>query len=141
MLYVIALLFLHRRFFTRPIQRCAIEIVEGNPHTHSFVKKRLKRLNRDRREALFHLCAQGGLIDGLELLLQLGTDVNCVDASIFELTALGHACFHGKMEVVKVLLAYGADVNWKSRTGLTAIDQAQRRGFLSIVKLLKQHQN
>jgi ankyrin repeat protein len=43
------------------------------------------------------------------------------------------------VEVLKLLLEKGADVNAKSRDGWTALNRAQRRGASEIVELLKAH--
>ena len=116
-------------------------IVEGNPHVHSFVRKRLKRLKSECQEQLLCYSAQIGLLDGLELLLQIGTNVNCVDTSLFKMTPLGHASCHGRLEAVRLLLTHGAKVDWKSATGNTPLDLAQERGHHAIAELLKQHQS
>jgi ankyrin repeat protein len=48
-----------------------------------------------------------------------------------------YASLYRHEEVVKVLLANGADVNFKPDTGLTALTAASMRGNNAIVKILQ----
>ena len=54
------------------------------------------------------------------------------------ITALLFASFKGHTEIVKALLAKGADVNMKNNNGDTALMVASEKGFAEIVRLLKQ---
>jgi len=53
----------------------------------------------------------------LRQLLTHGCNVNAVDSN--GLTALLHACGQGFVEAVKILIAHGADVNYKTPSGLS----------------------
>ena len=40
------------------------------------------------------------------------------------------------MDVVKILIEYGAKVNWKNRYGRTALSTAREKGYKEIKKML-----
>ncbi|KAJ3333938.1 hypothetical protein HDU93_008284, partial [Gonapodya sp. JEL0774] len=47
--------------------------------------------------------------------------------------ALENACFWGSIDIVRLLLDYGVDVNWDNGA---ALDEASRQGYIDIVRLL-----
>ena len=49
------------------------------------------------------------------------------------------AAREGRVNVVEALLAAGADVNSRDKSGMSALDYAQQRGHASIVALIQQH--
>ena len=53
------------------------------------------------------------------------------------MTALLLAAFYGHTDAVRVLLDGGADVNAKSKKGMTALSSAQSNGHTAVVQLLK----
>jgi len=73
-------------------------------------------------------------VEVVKELIKAKADVNATNELY---TALMLASENGHMEVVKVLLAAGADVNVKSRTGNTALSQATEQGHSEIIELLK----
>jgi ankyrin repeat protein len=80
-----------------------------------------------------HLYAQLGEIEGV---MRNISSVNTLDDRS-GWTPLMRASFYGRTEVVKVLLANGADVNMQSKIHkCTAIFLACRNGYIEIVKLL-----
>jgi len=54
-------------------------------------------------------------------------------------TPLQWASYNGALEVVRLLLEQGADVEAKDEDGKTALQQAGDRGHDEIVKLLREH--
>ena len=54
-------------------------------------------------------------------------------------TALIQAAHYGKLEVVKILLNKGADVNAKDASGDTALIQASHNNNPEVVEILKAH--
>jgi uncharacterized protein len=53
------------------------------------------------------------------------------------ITPLIHASASGRVEVVKLLLQKGADVNAKTRDGETALKVVQKTGTKEIVEMLQ----
>lgn len=79
--------------------------------------------------------ARKGDASKVEELIKKGVDPNA--KTRYGVTALAFACDHGHLEVVKVLLANGADVNVKDTFyGGTPMDSALESGHTEIVKLL-----
>lgn len=74
-------------------------------------------------------------IKELSELLDAGADVNAVD-SIFQMTALGVAAGHGNLEMVELLLWYGADANAKCNSGRTALMHLSMRSTPEVVHAL-----
>ncbi len=68
--------------------------------------------------------------------LQQGGNVNGKD--YFQKTPLMYACENGSLEIVKLLLSYGAaiSINERDRQGKTAFMYAKEKGYHKIMKLL-----
>jgi hypothetical protein len=98
--------------------------------------------------ALMRAAAQGDL-KTVKLLLSVatGANVNAVGVNVLGVNALDQtgqtalilACQNLKAnsEVVKALLAAGADVNLRSRNGYTALTWAQVRNNTEVIRLLR----
>ena len=89
---------------------------------------------------LLAACQRGNL-PVAKLLLERGADANAYshdeESAFFGYSALHLACHFGHMEVVHVLLAYGADVSEKSKKGgYTALHRACQMGHLEIAQYL-----
>ena len=54
-------------------------------------------------------------------------------------TLLFDAAFFGNADAVKALLDHGADVNFKTQLGMTALDSAISSKSADVIALLKQH--
>lgn len=70
-----------------------------------------------------------------EMLLKRGARVNATQSGGW--TPLHEAAFRGEMELVRLLLAYRADITVKSDNGKTAIDMALRQGHTEVITLLQ----
>jgi ankyrin repeat protein len=84
----------------------------------------------------FHNGASGGHIKVLEFLKPYMTDINIVTNNPQKYSALHYACIGGKLEIVKKLIEWGANIYLKDYRGWTAFDCAADNGYLEIVKLL-----
>lgn len=80
-----------------------------------------------------------GDADEVLRLLDEGVPIDAVDNGRFPFTALMHAAFRGRVEVVRLLLDRGADVTREDLDSFTAITLAAREGHWEIVKLLTDH--
>ncbi|QQR49155.1 ankyrin repeat domain-containing protein [bacterium] len=89
-----------------------------------------------------HAAAFSGFIENLQLLLNSKANVNAVDKD--NITPLHEAAFAGKTESIRELLAYNADITVKVNNpkltahGKTALEIAQREGYVEIVTLLQE---
>jgi ankyrin repeat protein len=80
------------------------------------------------------------ILERVKLILEKGGKVNTIN-SYNGSTALMSASSLGRIEVVKTLLAAGADVKIKNKKGQTAMDLAAKHGHVKVVGLLKQETN
>jgi len=77
----------------------------------------------------------------IDMLIKAGANVNLVSADHFRSTPLISACKlqnQDPVEVVRLLLAAGADASVKDANGKTALDYATERGHAQTAKLLQQ---
>ena len=73
----------------------------------------------------------------VDILLQAGANVNRkVDVRGRVETALMRAAYSGHLEVVKLLLEAGADLNSKGSDEKTALTMAKERGHVEVVDFL-----
>ena len=77
-----------------------------------------------------------GNIDNVSQLLQQGTDPNVVYNTN---TALTYAARDGFTEIARLLIDYGADVNWIDGEGVTPLILASFKGHGELVELLLDH--
>ena len=87
-------------------------------------------------ESIMHLAADAGAIEILELILDVGGDVNVLDG--YGRTPLYYAMFQNEIDAVAVLLARGADPMIEVN-GATVVHLAARQGYLEILKQLVNH--
>jgi ankyrin repeat protein len=83
------------------------------------------------------LASYRGQTDVVKLLLERGAAVNAREKRN-GLSSLSHAVGRGEKELVRVLLAHGADPLLKDAAGRTALERAEANGASEIVALLKQ---
>ena len=74
----------------------------------------------------------------IELLLKNGANTN-IHSNIEKWTPLIRAANKGSIDICKILIEHGADVNAKTRVGRTALHNAVQNGNLELVKLLIAH--
>ena len=77
----------------------------------------------------------------IDMLIKAGAQVNLISADHFRSTPLINACKLQKqdpVEVVRLLLAAGADASLKDASGKTALDYATERGHTQSAELLQQ---
>ena len=70
----------------------------------------------------------------VQKLIEAGVNVN---VSKNKHTVLHYACDQGQLEVVKLLLEKGADVNAKNEEGETPLDIAKKTSNKEIIKLFE----
>jgi ankyrin repeat protein len=82
-----------------------------------------------------HAAASGGFPALVALLLDSGARINSPNKRTGA-TALNEAAFRGQVEVVRLLIRRGADINERDREGASPLDEAAWRGFRDIAALL-----
>jgi hypothetical protein len=92
-----------------------------------------KRDSLDRTALLY--CASGPFPETVKILLDRGADPNTVDSDE-HFSPLMHAAAEGHLEVVKVLIAYGADRSLKDVDGDDAASFAAQSGHMHVVEYL-----
>jgi ankyrin repeat protein len=83
-----------------------------------------------------HFAAFGGRPRVAELLLARGAPVDAIAKNHFGNTPLQVGLLTGQGEVARVLLAHGADVNFKQSEGVTALHEAAQLGDVGVVRML-----
>ena len=96
-------------------------------------KTKPQQYSAERTEQLLHAAAEGDATL-VEALLGTGAYINGSNYNLQ--TPLIRAAFFGHIEVVKVLLDHGAEVEAKDKLGLTAFDWSIKRGFPEVAQLL-----
>ncbi len=84
------------------------------------------------------------IINAIQALITLGADVNKKERNRIKMKPLHYVIDNMRderlaLEIAKILIDAGADVNYSDRQEWTALHCASRRGFLEIVKLLLDH--
>lgn len=92
-----------------------------------------KRDSLDRTALLY--CATGPFPETAKILLDRGAEPNTVDSNE-HFSPLMHAAAEGHLEVVKVLIAYGADRSLKDVDGDDAASFAAKAGHMHVVEYL-----
>jgi len=91
--------------------------------------------DRNGRTALMY-ASSGPFKDTVELLLKKGADVD-LQGTLEGFTALMTAAAEGQLEVVRLILAYGANPELKDVDGDTALSFAEQKGHSAVVKVLR----
>jgi hypothetical protein len=74
--------------------------------------------------------------DATELLLKSGTNPNEITDNFMKETCIKLAARLGNINIMQILLSYGADINFKSGLGKTALHDAASRDNLEVIKFL-----
>ena len=90
------------------------------------------------RKALYE-AAGSGKTDVVRGYIAKGVNVNWGNPEHHKMTPLAMAVKGGHIEVAKILIAAGADVNLAADDGATSLIAAAYRGRLDMVKLLLEH--
>ena len=85
-----------------------------------------------------HIAVLFGIDNLVDLLLERGVNVNGFHGSK-GVTALNAAIREGDEDIIKRLIAYGADVNLRSKRGIAPLDEAAWNGFTDIMRTLFEH--
>lgn len=85
------------------------------------------------------LAAHFGHVEAVKVLLENGADVNLKPPSRFQNTAVDAAVAGDATDVVRTLLAAGADPNVRSEANYTTLHKAAVHGNLEIVRMLLDH--
>ncbi|MBW2701653.1 MAG: ankyrin repeat domain-containing protein [Deltaproteobacteria bacterium] len=83
-----------------------------------------------------HAAAVGGHLDSLNLLLKKNIPVDTPDAAGW--TALHRAVWKNHEPIIRRLLTAKANPKQKTRSGSNAYDLAEQRGYINILKILKE---
>jgi ankyrin repeat protein len=81
-----------------------------------------------------HWAARGGHVGVIHYLIEAGADVDIEGRFHSNWTPLLHAIHLDQEEVARVLMDHGADVNFRTGGGLTALIMAAGRGQSELVK-------
>ena len=99
-------------------------------------------------KSLYHLAAETGDCETLRKLLELNAglvneidylDIRALNLSIVpKYTPLHYACTRGHLEAAKLLVSYGANVNFPSKTRISPLFEAINFGSLELIEYLLQ---
>ena len=127
--------------YNRPLSKAC---EEGHIEIAEYLLKTGKNSQKTLNEALEELCSSYSYYDNetakvnlAKLLLEQGAQVNN-PAGTFNKTPLHGASFYGPLELVKLLVSNGADVNAVDDDGATPLQNAARKNELEIAKFLLQ---
>ena len=87
----------------------------------------------------FTKLAEDGDEGGVRRMLEQGTPVDVIDNGRFNVTPLQVAARSGHLEIVKILLAAGANVNHVDHDGFSPVTSAAGAKKWSVVKILAEH--
>ena len=90
-----------------------------------------------REFTLLHDMAHTGDVPKARLLIEHGADINCIDDE-YRSTPLGYAARWGHVEMVKLLLASGADPDKSGASWSTPLAWARKKGQTQVEKILAQ---
>ena len=83
--------------------------------------------------------AEEGDVEGVRRMLDEGTPVDVIANGRFNMTPLQVAAQAGHLEIVRLLLASGADVNHADHDDFSPVTSAARAGKWDVVRVLAEH--
>jgi len=86
-------------------------------------------------EAAIHLAAEGDSVEVLKLLIKHGADVNTPNSR--NIRPLHHAALRGSDRAARILLDAGADPTLLSKSGVSALDTAERSYKASTAEIIR----
>jgi ankyrin repeat protein len=86
-------------------------------------------------EAAIHIAAEADSVDVLKLLLKHGANVNTPNSR--DIRPLHHAALKGSDRAARMLLAAGADPTLLSKSGVSALDTAERSYKASTAEIIR----
>lgn len=93
---------------------------------------------RDKRDwTALHFAAQEDDLLATKLLLEAGADVNAQDDYGNNVVLRSVSAFRGKGEVIQCLIAHGADVDLKNKSGISALGSAKQTTNYNILQFLE----
>lgn len=93
----------------------------------------------ERSQSVLLTATQGDdVLDGIDLLIEQGVDLNTVDA--LGRTPLMHAALQGHASICAALLTAGADIDRQDKRQVTALMEAARGGANKVLAVLAEHQ-
>ncbi|OAD56028.1 Tonsoku-like protein [Eufriesea mexicana] len=115
--------------------------IKENVRNRKRTKKKSVAIKRNEKgETQLHVACINGNVESVQKLLDSGHSTNVRDH--FGWTPLHEAANHGHMQIAKLLLKYGADVNDPGSLmcqGVTPLHDAASCGNISMVRLLIEH--
>ena len=88
-----------------------------------------------------HYAASKGQIESLRILIEDGPKININERDEKNMTPLHHACIHGHLNIVKLLLANKARIDCRQNSQATPLHLASKYGHFDIVKYLLEKKN
>jgi hypothetical protein len=87
-------------------------------------------------ETQLHHCAENGFTSSVKRLLSIRNIIVNVKNDVSGYSPLHHAAIRGHIEIARLLLQNGAEVNVRSNHGYTPLHSAARNGHVDILHLL-----
>lgn len=97
-------------------------------------KRTTRGVKSDRLDEIFRIACISNDRERVINLIQKGVNVNSRDQNGD--TPLHLAVYYNNVEVVKILIRYGANPRIKNRQGFSSIDIARDKGYVEIYRLL-----
>ncbi len=91
-----------------------------------------------RNDLLYTMVMSNTYPMAVNVLLTCGADAN-TNSSIYGRTPLHEAAYTGNIEMAKLLIEHGAEINIADKDGKTPLHEAAGRGKLEVAKLLIEH--
>ena len=108
--------------------------INGHVSPRALTQKRLMSCGEVQTALVTMAIQEGDPIQLWRLLSRKDSDPNHVDG--FGLQPIHYACMYGELDILKILLRHGVDVNAKTLTGENALDIAVKEGNFEAAQYL-----